>query len=111
LILQQHDPEDFVLATGETHSIRELLEVAFGAVRLNWKRHVVCDPKLIRPAEVEYLCGDASKARKRLGWKPRVSFADLITMMVDADLEALHATENATLPISTGNGHFSAVPR
>jgi GDPmannose 4,6-dehydratase len=111
LILQQHDPEDFVLATGETHSIRELLEVAFGAARLNWKRHVVCDPKLIRPAEVEYLCGDASKAWQRLGWKPRVSFADLITMMVDADMAALHTTENATLPISTGNGHFSVVPR
>jgi GDPmannose 4,6-dehydratase len=111
LILQQHQPDDFVLATGKTHSIRELLEVAFGAVGLNWKRHVRCDPKLIRPAEVECLCGDASKARQKLGWKPRVNFVELITMMVEADLEALQTTENAAVPFSTGNGHYSVARR
>jgi GDPmannose 4,6-dehydratase len=104
LILQQHEPEDFVLATGETHSIRELLEIAFGAVGLDWERHVHRDPKLIRPAEVEYLCGDASKARQKLGWKPRVGFAELIKMMVEADLAALQTTGDVALPFSTGNG-------
>jgi GDPmannose 4,6-dehydratase len=111
LILQQAEPEDFVLATGETHSIRELLEVAFVAAGLDWKQHVHCDPKLMRPAEVEYLCGDASKAREKLGWKPRLGFADLIKMMVEADLEALQATEPASVPFSAGNGQFSAARR
>ena len=111
LILQQAEPEDFVLATGETHSIRELLEVAFAAAGLDWKQHVHCDPKLMRPAEVEYLCGDASKARQKLGWKPRLGFADLIKMMVETDLEALQATETAAVPFAAGNGQFSAARR
>jgi GDPmannose 4,6-dehydratase len=111
LILQQAEPEDFVLATGETHSIRELLEVAFAAAGLDWKQHVHCDPKLMRPAEVEYLCGDASKAREKLGWKPRLGFAELIKMMVEADLDALQATETAAVPFPAGNGQFSAARR
>lgn len=107
LMLQQPEPEDFVLATGETHSIRELLEVAFDAVGLDWKNHVECDAKLLRPAEVECLCGDSSKARRKLGWKPRLGFAELIQMMVDADLEAVRATEGAAPRVQKSNGHFS----
>ena len=87
MILQQPEPEDFVLATGITHSIRELLEIAFGAVGLDWHDYVEVDPKFIRPAEVDVLCGDATKARLKLGWEPQVKFEELIRMMVEADLE------------------------
>jgi GDPmannose 4,6-dehydratase len=87
LILQQSEPDDFVLATGKTHSIRELLETAFAAAGLNWEQYVEIDPKLIRPAEVDSLCGNATKAWEKLGWKPQVSFEELIKMMVEADLE------------------------
>jgi len=93
LMLQQPEAEDFVLATGETHSIRELLEVAFDSLGLDWKKYVEIDPKLIRPAEVDTLCGDASKAREKLGWKPQVSFAELIRMMAQADLELVQRSE------------------
>jgi len=89
LMLQQDEPDDYVIATGETHSVRELCEVAFGYLGLDYRDYVVCDPKFYRPAEVDQLIGDASKARKILGWEPRVSFEELIHMMVDADLEAL----------------------
>jgi GDPmannose 4,6-dehydratase len=89
LMLQQPEPEDYVLATGQTHSIRELLDVAFGTVGLDWKNYVEVDPKLIRPAEVDVLCGDATKARQKLGWRPQVSFEELIKTMVEADLELL----------------------
>jgi GDPmannose 4,6-dehydratase len=89
LMLQQDEPDDYVIATGETHSVRELCEVAFGHLGLDYRDYVVCDPKFYRPAEVDQLIGDASKARKILGWEPRVSFEELIHMMVDADLEAL----------------------
>jgi GDPmannose 4,6-dehydratase len=88
-MLQQDKPEDFVIATGETHSVRELLEIAFGHLCLDYKDFVVVDPKLVRPAEVDLLLGDPTKARKVLGWKPTVTFEELITMMVDADLERL----------------------
>jgi GDPmannose 4,6-dehydratase len=111
LILQQPEPDDFVLATGETHSIRELLQVAFDTVGLDWKQHVECDAKLMRPAEVEYLCGDASKARQKLGWRPRLGFAELIQLMVQADLEALQLSEAAALLNHNGNGRVSAVRR
>jgi GDPmannose 4,6-dehydratase len=111
LILQQPEPDDFVLATGETHSIRELLQVAFDAAGLDWKQHVECDPKLMRPAEVEYLCGDASKARQKLGWRPRLGFAELIQLMVQADLEALQISEAAALSHHNGNGRLSALRR
>ena len=87
LMLQQDSPDDYVIATGEIHSVRELLEIAFAAAGLNWKEHVVVDRALLRPAEVELLQGDYSKARAHLGWKPKVSFEHLIEMMLRADLE------------------------
>jgi len=86
LMLQQPQAEDYVIATGKTHSVQELLEVAFSHAGLDWKKYVEIDPKLVRPAEVDYLCGDASKAQKVLGWVPQVTFKQLIEMMVDADL-------------------------
>jgi GDPmannose 4,6-dehydratase len=89
LMLQQDEPDDYVIATGRTHSVRELCKVAFEYLGLDYRDYVVCDPKFYRPAEVDQLIGDASKARKVLGWEPRVSFEELIHMMVDADLEAL----------------------
>jgi len=95
LMLQQSEPEDFVLATGKTHTIRELLESAFGAVDLEWEKYVEVDPKLIRPAEVDVLRGDASKAYKKLGWKPETTFESLIKMMVEADLQAVRNGEGA----------------
>ncbi|MBM4429349.1 MAG: GDP-mannose 4,6-dehydratase [Chloroflexi bacterium] len=89
LMLQQDHADDYVVATGQTHSVRELCEEAFSYLGLNWQNHVVVDPTLIRPAEVDQLVGDASKARRLLGWQPRVSFPELIRMMVDADLDLL----------------------
>jgi GDPmannose 4,6-dehydratase len=89
MMLQQPQADDFVIATGETHSVQELLHAAFSCVGLDWKKYVEIDPKLVRPAEVDYLCGDASKARKILGWKPEMSFDRLVKLMVEADLEAL----------------------
>ena len=88
-MLQQPEPDDYVVATGESHSVRELVELAFGCVGLDWRDHVREDPTLLRPAEVERLVGDASKARRVLGWAPRVSFRQLVEMMVRADLERL----------------------
>ncbi len=85
-MLQQETPEDYVVATGETHSVRELVEVAFAHVGLDWQQYVVQDPAFYRPAEVDLLVGDAAKARRQLGWEPKVSFQQLIGMMVDADL-------------------------
>jgi GDPmannose 4,6-dehydratase len=92
LMLQQPEPDDYVVATGETHSIHELLDVAFSYVGLDWKKYVEIDSKLVRPAEVDYLCGDSSKARRVLGWKPKVDFRRLIEMMVEADLTALNSS-------------------
>jgi GDPmannose 4,6-dehydratase len=86
LMLQQDRAEDYVIATGESHSVRELVEVAFGHADLDWEQHVVLDPAFIRPAEVDHLIGDASKAKAELGWSPSVDFKGLVTMMVDADL-------------------------
>ena len=88
-MLQQDRPDDYVVATGETHSVRELVEAAFGCVDLDWRQYVVQDPALLRPAEVDVLVGDASKAGRVLGWRPEVTFAGLVRMMVDADLERL----------------------
>jgi len=88
-MLQQPTPQDYVVGTGQTHSVRELVEAAFGHVGLNWQDHVVTDPKFMRPAEVDVLLADASKARKELGWTPKVGFRELVAMMVDADLEQL----------------------
>jgi GDPmannose 4,6-dehydratase len=87
MMLQQPQPDDYVISTGETRSVRELCETAFGHVGLDYKKHVVQDPKFFRPAEVDLLVGDPSKAEEKLGWKPRVAFKELIVMMVDADLE------------------------
>ena len=90
LMLQQQKPDDYVIATGKTHSVRELCETAFDYAGLDYKNFVKIDPKLIRPAEVDLLIGDSSKAKKILGWEPKVSFGELIRMMVDADLERLN---------------------
>jgi len=87
LMLQRETPDDYVVATGETHSVREFLEEAFSYVGLDWREHVVVDPKYFRPAEVDLLLGDPGKARSVLGWRPTVSFVELVRLMVDADLE------------------------
>jgi GDPmannose 4,6-dehydratase len=89
MMLQQAEPDDYVVATGETHTVRQLLEIAFGYAGLDWQEYVEIDPKLFRPAEVDYLCGDASKARQVLRWEPRVTFRELVEMMVQADLDRL----------------------
>jgi GDPmannose 4,6-dehydratase len=86
-MLQLEKPDDFVVATGETHSVREFLDLAFGRVNLDWKDHVVTDERFMRPAEVELLLGDPTKARKAFGWTPKVTFRQLVEMMVDADVE------------------------
>jgi GDPmannose 4,6-dehydratase len=91
MMLQQDKPDDYVLATGETHSVEELCQVAFDYAGLNWKDHVVVDPKFYRPAEVDLLIGDPTKAGKELGWEPQVTFEGLVKMMVDADLKELQA--------------------
>ncbi|HMB69397.1 MAG TPA: GDP-mannose 4,6-dehydratase [bacterium] len=88
-MLQQDEPDDYVIASGETHSVREFAEKAFAHVGLDWEKHVVIDPELYRPAEVDQLCGDSTKAQTKLGWRPEVSFDQLVKMMVDADLAAL----------------------
>ncbi len=87
LMLQQDQPDDYVIATGETHSVQELVEIAFDYAGLDWKKHVEIDPALLRPAEVDLLCGNAAKARRVLGWEPKVTFTELVQMMVDADLK------------------------
>jgi GDPmannose 4,6-dehydratase len=89
LMLQQDEPEDFVIATGKAHSVRDLVRIAFGHVGLDPDEHVRVDPKFLRPAEVEHLIGDASKAREKLGWEPRTDFEEMVKLMVDADLELL----------------------
>jgi GDPmannose 4,6-dehydratase len=91
MMLQQERPDDYVIATGISHSVRDLVEIAFRHAGLDWNKHVRLDPTLIRPAEVEHLIGDNSKARQRLGWTPTVDFAALVKMMVDADLERVSA--------------------
>ena len=89
LILQQDIPDDYVLATGETHSVRDFCELAFDRVGLDWEKHVVVDERFFRPAEVDLLVGDASKARRALGWEPKTTFEELVNLMVDADLALL----------------------
>lgn len=95
LMLQQDKPDDYVVATGETHSVQELIETAFGYVGLDWHDFVVQDPRFMRPAEVDLLVGDPSKAGDVLGWEPKVTFTELIHMMVDADLELLKSGHTA----------------
>ena len=89
LMLQQPEPDDYVIATGETHSVRDFCELAFGHVGLEYEQYVKVDPRFVRPAEVDLLQGDASKARRVLGWEPKVGFAELVEMMVDSDLARL----------------------
>jgi GDPmannose 4,6-dehydratase len=89
LMLQQERPDDYVVATGDAHSVRDLVTIAFAHVGLDWQAHVVTDPRFLRPAEVDHLIGDSSKARADLGWEPSVDFKGLVTMMVDADIERL----------------------
>ncbi|MEL6524154.1 MAG: GDP-mannose 4,6-dehydratase [Chloroflexota bacterium] len=89
LMLQQDKPDDYVISTGETHSVKRLLEVAFACVDLNWEDYYVQDPRFMRPAEVDLLVGDSSKAQEQLGWKPEVSFEQMIQIMVEADLQRL----------------------
>jgi GDPmannose 4,6-dehydratase len=91
LMLQQDEPDDYVVATGETHSVQELVEEAFSCASLDWRAHVEIDPRYYRPVEVDVLLGDASKARTKLGWTPRVTFKDLVRLMVDAEMAALEA--------------------
>jgi GDPmannose 4,6-dehydratase len=91
LMLQQSEPGDYVVSTDETHSVRELCEVAFTHVGLDYEKYVVQDERFFRPAEVDLLVGDSSRAREHLGWKPKVSFPELVRMMVDADVELLKA--------------------
>jgi GDPmannose 4,6-dehydratase len=96
-MLQRDEPADYVVATGEPHSVREFAEIAFGYVGLEWEQYVKTDPQFLRPAEVDQLVGDSSKAKKELGWEPKHSFRDLVEMMVDADLERLAAAATPRL--------------
>jgi GDPmannose 4,6-dehydratase len=92
MMLQQERPDDYVIATGESHTVQDLVEISFAHVGLDWRNYVVQDPSFMRPAEVDLLIGDASKARRQLGWQPRVGFQELVHRMVDADLERLGDT-------------------
>ncbi|MGZ6988994.1 MAG: GDP-mannose 4,6-dehydratase, partial [Thermoanaerobaculia bacterium] len=94
MMLQQPEPVDYVIGTGETHTVREFLEIAFSEVGLDWRKFVVIDPKLVRPAEVDLLISDPRRARQELGWEPKVNFRELVKMMVDADV-ALVSREEA----------------
>ena len=101
LMLQQEKPDDYVIATNETHSIREFLDVAFGHVGLDWKNYVEIDPRYYRPAEVELLIGDYSKAKKRLGWSPRITFLELAKLMVDADVKLLKDHQEGKIKVTS----------
>ena len=90
-MLQRPEPRDYVIGSGETHTVQELVEIAFGHVGLDWRQHVRTDPKFLRPAEVDVLLADPGLARRDLGWTPTVGFQQLVTMMVDADLALLGA--------------------
>lgn len=98
LMLQQDTPDDYVIATGETHSVREFLDLAFKHVGLDWHNYVEIDPRYFRPAEVDILLGDASKARRVLGWKPKTSFEELVALMVEADARLLEAQLKGLVP-------------
>lgn len=101
LMLQQDKPDDYVIATGETHSVKEFLEEAFSGVDLDWQDYVELDPKYLRPAEVDQLVGDASKAKRVLGWEPKVTFKELVQLMVDADLALVNnKAQNESSPAS-----------
>jgi len=95
LMLQQEQADDYVIATGKSHSVQQLVEIAFGHAGLDWRQHVKTDPALLRPAEVDHLIGDSSKARHQLGWQPSVNFQGLIEMMVDADVRRLRGADKS----------------
>lgn len=99
-MLQQDQPDDYVIATGETHSVQEFLEAAFAHAGLDWRKHVEIDPHYYRPAEVDLLMGDATKARRRLGWEPKTRFADLARLMVDADIALLRAHREGRIRVA-----------
>lgn len=105
MMLQQDEPRDYVIATGESHSCRELVEIAFAHVGLDPEKHVQLDPRLLRPADVDHLVGDASRAREELGWEPEIDFPQLVRMMVDADLERLEAAKTPGAAGSPRSGH------
>ena len=100
-MLQQDQPGDYVVATGETHSVREFLEAAFGHVGLDWRKYVVHDPRYLRPTEVDHLIGDSSKARRQLGWEPKTTFKDLVKLMVEADIELLKAHQEGRIKVTS----------
>ena len=102
LMLQQDKPDDYVVATNETHSVREFLDVAFAHAGLDWKKYVEIDPRYYRPAEVDLLVGDYSKARKQLGWEPKTRFADLVKLMVDADIKLLKDHREGRIKVAGG---------
>jgi GDPmannose 4,6-dehydratase len=110
LMLQQERPEDYVIATGETHSVREFLEEAFSYVQLDWRDHVEIDPWYYRPAEVDLLVGDASKAKRELNWEPRIKFTELVRLMVDADMAALSTANGNGMLAADGKGASQPLP-
>ncbi len=101
LMLQQDKADDYVIATNETHSVREFLEAAFTHAGLDWKKHVEIDPRYYRPAEVELLIGDYSKAKRQLGWEPKTRFGDLVKLMVDADVDLLRRHRQGQIRVSS----------
>jgi GDPmannose 4,6-dehydratase len=101
LMLQQDQPGDYVVATGETHSVREFLEAAFGHVGLDWRKYVVHDPRYLRPTEVDELIGDSGKARRQLGWQPKTTFKGLVKLMVEADIELLKAHQEGRIKVTS----------
>ena len=101
LMLQQEKPDDYVIATNETHSIREFLDVAFGHAGLDWKKHVEIDPRYYRPAEVEILIGDYSKAKRQLGWSPKTTFVELAKLMVAADIKLLSDHRSGKIKVTS----------
>jgi GDPmannose 4,6-dehydratase len=101
LMLQQPQAEDYVVATGISHSVRELVEIAFSRGGLDWQKYVRTDPQFLRPAEVDQLIGNPAKAKKVLGWEPKVNFKQLVEMMVDADVERLSASRSVATQAST----------
>ena len=113
LMLQQDAPDDYVVSTGETHSVQEFLEIAFNYVNLNWKDYVEFDPRYLRPAEVDILIGDSTKARESLGWEPSVTFQELVQLMVEADLNILgvqNTDQNGRIDLATVRNDQSRQP-
>ena len=101
LMLQQPKGDDYVVATGETHSVREFLQEAFSYVNMDWEKHVELDPRYLRPTEVDLLLGDASKAKRQLGWEPKTKFSDLVRIMVDADIKLLKDHQEGRIKVNT----------